>query len=63
MPKSLSLLFAVVTVLLMMATAVSIAHNGWLAVLLFVLTVANIGAGFIVRARLRRREGTDSGNL
>ncbi|MFB9327588.1 DUF5325 family protein [Paenibacillus aurantiacus] len=55
MSKSLSLLFAVVSVILMTATAISIAHSAWLTLLLFVLTMGCIGAGFIVKAKQRRR--------
>ncbi|ANY65271.1 hypothetical protein SAMN04487969_12434 [Paenibacillus algorifonticola] len=54
MSKPLSLLFAVVAVLLMSATAISMSYNAWLALLFAVLTLFSIGAGFIVKARLRR---------
>lgn len=59
MSKGLSLWFAVSSVLLMIATAVSISHDAWLAVLLAVVTLANIGFGFVVKARMGRRQ---SGN-
>ncbi|MFD0715248.1 hypothetical protein [Paenibacillus sp. GCM10027626] len=55
MPKSLSLFFAVFSVILMVATAIAIAHNGWLAALFFVLTMVNITIGFIVGAKMKRR--------
>ncbi|GGG63879.1 DUF5325 family protein [Paenibacillus radicis (ex Gao et al. 2016)] len=55
MSKPMSLLFAVLSVLFMLATAVSISINGWLALLMAVLTLFMIGSGFIVKARLRRR--------
>ncbi|GGF96671.1 DUF5325 family protein [Paenibacillus abyssi] len=58
MSKPLSLLFAVTSVLLMSATAIAISYNGWFALLFFALTICNIGAGFIVRARMRRKNNT-----
>lgn len=51
MSKTASLLFAVTSVLWMTATAISISYRPWLAVLLGLLTVANIGAGFVWKAR------------
>ncbi|WP_338554975.1 DUF5325 family protein [Paenibacillus sp. KS-LC4] len=54
MSKPLSLLFAVIAVLLMSATAISMSYNAWLALLFAVLTLFSIGGGFIVKARLRR---------
>ncbi|WP_161793362.1 DUF2244 domain-containing protein [Cohnella kolymensis] len=51
MSKRLSLMFAVSSVLLMIATAVSISYNAWLVLLFGILTVANIGLGFVVKAR------------
>ncbi|MEK3882877.1 DUF5325 family protein [Paenibacillus sp. PL2-23] len=60
MSKSLSLFFACLSVLFMSATAISIAHNGWLVLVFSVLTFFSIGAGFITKARLRRKEnGTE----
>jgi len=53
--KSMSLLFAVISVLFMCATAVSISYSGWLAVLFFVLTIASIGSGFVYKAKMKRR--------
>ncbi|MBO7745169.1 DUF5325 family protein [Paenibacillus sp. MWE-103] len=55
MSKPMALFFAVFSVLLMCATAISISYSGWLALLFFVLTVFSIGAGFIVSAKMRRR--------
>ncbi|MCM3629310.1 DUF5325 family protein [Paenibacillus glycanilyticus] len=55
MSKSLSLFFAVVSVLLMCATAISMSFNAWLAILFGILTLLMIGGGFVVKARLRRR--------
>ncbi|REE92870.1 hypothetical protein A8990_103177 [Paenibacillus taihuensis] len=57
MSKPMSLFFAVLSVLLMCATAISISYSGWLTVLFFLLTICSIGAGFIVKARMRRRNG------
>ncbi|SFE14623.1 hypothetical protein SAMN05216378_2485 [Paenibacillus catalpae] len=55
MSKPLSLLFAVVSVLLMCATAISMSFNAWLAILFGILTLCMIGGGFVVKARLRRQ--------
>lgn len=55
MSKSLSLFFACLSILFMSATAISISHNGWLVLLFSLLSLFSVGAGFIVKARLRRR--------
>lgn len=55
MSKGLSLFFASLSVLFMSATAISISHNGWLVALFSMLSVFSMGAGFITKARLRRR--------
>jgi hypothetical protein len=55
MSKSLSLFFAVASVVLMLATAFSISHNGWLALLFAVLSLAMMACGFIVKARIRKK--------
>ncbi|MFC4775549.1 hypothetical protein ACFO9Q_01975 [Paenibacillus sp. GCM10023252] len=55
MSKSLSLFFSVVGVLFMCATAMTLSYNGWLAALFLFLSIATIAAGFITKARLRRR--------
>lgn len=55
MTKSMSLFFAILSVLLMSATAIAISYNGWVAVLFFLLTLCSIGAGFVVKARMRRQ--------
>ncbi|MDQ6419817.1 hypothetical protein RB620_10275 [Paenibacillus sp. LHD-117] len=55
MSKSLSMFFAVLSVLLMSATAVSISYSGWFVLLFGLLSLFSIGAGFIVKARLRRK--------
>lgn len=54
MTKTASLLFALAAVVLMMATAVSISHNGWLAALFFILTIGVIGVGFVYKAKQRK---------
>ncbi|WP_195575736.1 DUF5325 family protein [Paenibacillus sp. 1001270B_150601_E10] len=56
MSKGLSLWFACSSVVLMMATAISMSYSAWLAILFAVLSIFNMGAGFIVKARLRRAE-------
>ncbi|QAY68192.1 hypothetical protein [Paenibacillus protaetiae] len=57
MSKPLSLLFAVISTLLMSATAISISHNLWYTLLLSIVTIGFIGIGFIVRGRSLRRQG------
>jgi uncharacterized membrane protein len=42
----------------MIATAISLSHNVWLALLFFVLTFLTIGLGFIWKARSRRQKGS-----
>lgn len=56
MPKSLSLAFALLAVGFMSATAVSLSHNAWLALLFFFLTLFNIVLGFVVKAKYRNRK-------
>lgn len=51
MSKSLSLLFAVVAVALMIAAAFTINTNGWLALLFGILALAVIAAGFVIKAK------------
>jgi len=58
MPKSSALLFAILGVLMMIATAVSLTYSGWLAALFFVLTLTVIASGFIYKARRRRKDGS-----
>lgn len=54
MSKGLSLWFAVSSILVLMASAISISYNGWLAVIVGILAIGNIGWGFIVKARANR---------
>lgn len=55
MGKGLSLWFATSSILLLTAASISISFNIWLALLLGTLCVFNIGWGFILKARLRRK--------
>lgn len=55
MSKSLSMFFAVLSVVFMSATAISISYSVWYVLLFSVLTLLSIGAGFIVKARMRRK--------
>ncbi|MEK5640511.1 hypothetical protein BK138_29465 [Paenibacillus rhizosphaerae] len=59
MSKGLSLWFAASSILLLMACAVSISYNGWVAVLLGILAILNIGWGFVVKARKNRLQHPD----
>ncbi|MBO2943894.1 hypothetical protein JJQ72_07880 [Paenibacillus sp. F411] len=54
MGKGLSLWFASSSIVLMAAASIMLSHNIWAALGLGVLTILNIGWGFIVKARLRR---------
>lgn len=56
MSKTLSLTFALLGSALLLATAISISYNVWLTVLFAVLSVASIGSGFVLKARLRRKK-------
>ncbi len=58
MSKPLSLFFSVLAIVFLSAMSISISHSGWLVLLFGTLSLLTIGAGFIVRARLRRRNGT-----
>ncbi|MNZ80769.1 hypothetical protein D3C78_994150 [compost metagenome] len=57
MSKTLSLLFSVTAIIFMSAMSIAISHSGWLVLLFGLLTLLTIGAGFIVRARLRKKQG------
>lgn len=56
MSKGLSLWFAFSSIMLLAVTAIMISYSGWLATLLFVVSVANISWGFVIRAKKERRE-------
>ncbi|CAI6038990.1 hypothetical protein [Cohnella sp. JJ-181] len=55
MNKPLGLLFAVVSMLLLLGTAIAIDYNGWLASGLAVLSLAFIGWGFALKSKIARR--------
>ncbi|MFD1886600.1 hypothetical protein [Paenibacillus wenxiniae] len=57
MSKVLSAWFAFSSIVLLLLCAIAISHSAWLAVLLGVLGVANIGWGFVIKARQNRRQG------
>lgn len=61
MSKGLSLLFAVLSVLLMAATAISINYSGWLVLLFAALMLGTTGYGFVLKAKLERKKAGDSG--
>ncbi|WP_161807509.1 DUF5325 family protein [Bacillus sp. FJAT-28004] len=56
MSKPLSLFFSVLAIVFMSAMAISISYNGWLVLLFGLLSLFTIGAGFITKARLRRKK-------
>ncbi|MDI4644232.1 hypothetical protein [Cohnella hashimotonis] len=56
MNKPLGLLFAVVSMLLLLGTAISIDYSGWLASGLAVLAFAFIGWGFTLKAKIAKRQ-------
>lgn len=53
MSKGLSLWFAVSSIVLLAAAAISISHNAFLAVGLGILSILNIGWGFIIKSKRR----------
>lgn len=53
MSKGLSLWFAISSIVLLSAAAMTISYNGWLAMLLGILSILNIGWGFIVKSKRR----------
>lgn len=54
MSKGLSLWFAVSSIILLSAAAITISHNVFIAIALGIISVFNIGWGFIIKARRRR---------
>lgn len=56
MSKGLSLWFAFSSILLLTVSAIMISYSGWFAALLFVLSIANIGWGFVIRAKKNVRK-------
>ncbi len=57
MSKILSAWFAFSSILLLLLCSIAISHSVWLSILLGVLGVANIGWGFVIKARQNRRQG------
>ncbi|MNN78514.1 hypothetical protein D3C81_1950750 [compost metagenome] len=60
MGKGLSLWFATSSILILTAASICISYNIWLALLLGVLCISNIGWGFILKAKLRRKAGNST---
>jgi len=58
MSKGLGLLFAIVGTALLACISLALSlGNGWLVLLFSVLSIGFIGFGFVVKARIRRRNG------
>ncbi|MEN1990305.1 hypothetical protein [Paenibacillus hubeiensis] len=55
MSKGLSLWFAFSSIVLLTVTAITMSYSGWLAALLFVASIGNIGWGFVIRAQKERQ--------
>ena len=55
MGKGLSLWFACSSILILTAASIAISYNFWIALLLGAICVLNIGWGFIIKARIRRK--------
>lgn len=53
MSKGLSLWFAISSIILLSAAAISISYNAFMAIGLGILAVCNIGWGFIIKAKRR----------
>ncbi|MCM3748244.1 hypothetical protein M3223_12850 [Paenibacillus pasadenensis] len=54
MSKPLALIYSLLSIALMTATAISISYNAWLALGLGVVTFGFIGLGFALKSRLKR---------
>ncbi|MBE1444409.1 MULTISPECIES: DUF5325 family protein [unclassified Paenibacillus] len=60
MNKGLALFFAIVGALLLACISLGLSlGNIWLVILFTVLSVGFIGFGFVVKARMRRRNGNE----
>ncbi|GIP29671.1 hypothetical protein J23TS9_48010 [Paenibacillus sp. J23TS9] len=59
MSKGLSLWFACSSILLLAAAAIAMSYNGWIAVLLGVIAIGNIGWGFVIKAKKNRINGPE----
>ena len=51
MSKGLSLWFATSSIIIMAVAAIMITHSGWIALILSVLGVCNIGYGFVIKSK------------
>ncbi|MNV76723.1 hypothetical protein D3C71_1700950 [compost metagenome] len=56
MSKGLALWFALSSILLLAAASIALTYRVWIALLLGLLCILNIGLGFIVKARTRRKQ-------
>ncbi|OPA80000.1 hypothetical protein BVG16_04400 [Paenibacillus selenitireducens] len=56
MTKSLSLMFAIINVLLMLAIAISINYSVWLVLLFTLILIGFLGFSFATKARLDRKK-------
>lgn len=56
MSKGLSLWFAFSSIILLTVSAIMISYSGWFAALMFVLSISNIGWGFVIRAKKNVRK-------
>jgi hypothetical protein len=58
MNKGLALLFAIIGTLLLASISYALSiGNGWLVLLFSILSIGFIGSGFVVKAKLRKRNG------
>lgn len=58
MSKALALMFSTAGVVMLIGVAAALSYrNLWLALIMIVLYIVVVGVGFVVRARLNRREG------
>ncbi|MBE9913412.1 hypothetical protein G8C92_05055 [Paenibacillus donghaensis] len=54
MSKGLSLWFSCSSIFMLGASAILISYNGWIALLLGILAICNIGWGFVIKAKKNR---------
>ncbi|MEC0092610.1 hypothetical protein [Paenibacillus macquariensis] len=54
MNKGLSLWFAASSIIILAVAAIAISYSGWIALLLTVVGICNIGWGFVIKAKQRR---------
>jgi len=54
MSKGLSLWFAASSIITLAVAAIAISHSGWIALLLTVLGIFNIGWGFVIKSKRRK---------